>query len=247
MTSFEKFNLIPKDEFDRLRQHDLRTYDPKLRVLACLDQEMTEILNRTDISPEEKMTNYQQAQHRFMALFKTISPAMLAAAQEPESGQSAVVAGAAAAPAAAAAAAAPNEDDEFFNAQTSSGPSMHSFVKHLNLPPNREPKAFNLMENIQKHPSLIAFDSNDQLVLNNRPIVGSKFSELFRELYVHSKSHNIHGLEPFMRALHALHISPTAISNTSLHSYLTPTPPSQIGKGRRPPGKVSNILRLYRI
>lgn len=273
MTSFEKFALVPKEEFDRLRQHDMRTYDPKLRALVCLDQEMTSVLNRTDISPEEKMTIYQQAQHRFMALFKTLSyslqnegpaaGAAAAAADEEEAVNEPSAAPAAAAAAAAGAHGAPlapraqplepaaAADEEFVLASQLSprpdaGPSMHSFVKNLKLPPNREGKALSLLERIQKQPALVSFDSNNHLVLNNKPIQGSTFSDLFRELYIHSQSHNLRGQEEFMRALRTLQITPTEISNSQLLSFLKP--PTQTGKGRsRPPGSVSKILRLYRL
>ncbi len=257
MTSFEKFRLVPNEQFNRLRQHDLRSYDPKLRALVTLDQEMTAVLNRTDISPEEKMTIYQQAQHRFMSLFKTIAttlqsevPAAAPGQLDQDDDEEVLAApSAAAAPARVPAAAAAAVADEFVTAPTA-GPSVHSFVKQLKLPSNREPKAFSLMEFIQKHPSLVNFDSHDRLVLNHKPIEGTKFSDLFRELYIHSHSHNIHGLEPFMHALRSLNISPNAISNSNLLDYLkSAAPSSQSGKGHRhnPPGKVSKILRLYRL
>ncbi len=295
MSSFEKFTLVRKEDMDRLRQHDMRTYDPKMRALVQLDQEMQHVLSRRDISAEEKMAIFQQAQHRFMSLFNNWSataqhaPAAAAAAAADEDDEDAAAAAPVAAPEAHApgdAAEAAHGADEFILptlrahattallgattasaappalAQATAAPSIVSFVKDLRLPTNRHDKALSLIENIQKQAALISYDHLDRLVLNGHPLPGSKFSDLFRELYIHSQEHNLTAQPEFMTALRNLHIKPTAISNSLLLPSLKltssppkhPTPSSshqapQTGKGQTPgpPGKKAHILRIYRI
>jgi len=68
MTSFKKMALISNDELDRLKQKQLSSYNPELRSMAFLKDEMDQLLLRTDLSAEEKLKLFQSAQHRFDSL-----------------------------------------------------------------------------------------------------------------------------------------------------------------------------------
>ena len=71
MASFKKLSLVSQEEMERLKQIDLRQYNPKLRAMVLLDNEMSNILNSPSLGHEEKMRIFNRAQSRFFSLFKS--------------------------------------------------------------------------------------------------------------------------------------------------------------------------------
>lgn len=66
-TRFKKYTLVANEELDRLRRRnqDNAKYDPKITTLTQLQQDMSDLLSRSDIPAEEKMGIYQQLRHFF--------------------------------------------------------------------------------------------------------------------------------------------------------------------------------------
>ena len=67
MATFKKMTLVSEEELDRLKQKQI-SYNPEVRVLAFLKDEMDQILSRNDLGIEEKLKLFQAAQGRFSTL-----------------------------------------------------------------------------------------------------------------------------------------------------------------------------------
>ena len=65
---FKKLKLIDEQEIQRLVEKQLRDYDPVIRTLGKLQTEMDSVLNRTDLSPEEKQALYQANLCKFLSM-----------------------------------------------------------------------------------------------------------------------------------------------------------------------------------
>ena len=244
MSAFKKMALVSPDELDRLRQKKVQSYNPTLRTLAFLDEEMDDILNRNDLTVDDKLRLFQTAQTRFKALSST-EPAKILAPQTLQ-------------PAPAPPAPAPAQP----SIADEPGPSIseRTFINHLDT--KHRSKAKQLMEYLSTHPNAITSNQNNELVLNGETVAGSNFSDLFSNLYTYNSNSNRRGENDLLKTLNSLNAPTDLLTSTKiktkLHSLRIPDPPfqsvantsssSQTGSGRvRPPGKRPRILRLYRI
>lgn len=81
---FRKYTLVSNDELMRMRQQrELRQYDPKISVLAQLDREMRDLLQRSDIGSDEKMAMFQNVRHYFENILKSNDVNLSSIAQPP--------------------------------------------------------------------------------------------------------------------------------------------------------------------
>ena len=77
MSSFKKMSLVAQEELDRLKQKQLTSYQPELRSMVFLKDEMDTILNRSDLPADEKLKLFQVAQNRFASIKSTaLQPAL---------------------------------------------------------------------------------------------------------------------------------------------------------------------------
>ena len=70
-TNFEKLLLVTEEERDRMRQKRIREFNPKVRTLAFLEEEMEQILNDNKLDSEHKYKLFQMAQNRYEMLQST--------------------------------------------------------------------------------------------------------------------------------------------------------------------------------
>lgn len=75
-TKFKKYTLVANEELERLRHRnqDNAKYDPKITTLTQLQQDMRDLLSRSDIAAEEKMGIFQQLRHFFENIKNTSEP-----------------------------------------------------------------------------------------------------------------------------------------------------------------------------
>ena len=62
---FKRLKLIDEQELTRIVEKQIKEYNPGIRSLANLQQEMDGVVNHEGISPEEQLALYQSAQQRF--------------------------------------------------------------------------------------------------------------------------------------------------------------------------------------
>ena len=55
MSSFQRMRLMRDEEYERLRQKQISSYDPELRVLARLEDERRSVLDSTQLNDSEKV------------------------------------------------------------------------------------------------------------------------------------------------------------------------------------------------
>ena len=233
---------------ERLKQKDLRQYNPKLRAMVLLDNEMSNILNSPSLTSEEKMRIFNRAQTRFLSLFKSADaparPEFEARQQfeldadeleddEGEGEQAGIqpdlmqqegpVSLTRTAPGSASAL---QGTDEFQDAsalsptldRTSSSLPAKSWKGAIQVHWNRQPKLDSLLDLIEKNPHVMSQDSDSQLVYHGTPVTGSRFKDLVQEMFQHKKSHSTKGLEKFLSALHELKLDSSFISNSDMRS-----------------------------
>ena len=62
---FKRLKLIDEQELTRIVEKQIKEYNPGIRSLANLQQEMDGVVNNEGISPVEQLALYQSAQQRF--------------------------------------------------------------------------------------------------------------------------------------------------------------------------------------
>ncbi len=67
MDTFRKLAIIPVDDRFQMRQKELANYNPEMRAVTQLREEIDTILARTDISPEDRLALVQAASHRMQS------------------------------------------------------------------------------------------------------------------------------------------------------------------------------------
>jgi hypothetical protein len=85
------------------------------------------------------------------------------------------------------------------------------------VPKPSQPKARAVLKQIRKNSDIVSFDSKNILYLNNHPIEGSNFHDLFLGLF-RKKSKNPNAENPFHHALRDLNVSSSLVVNENYHS-----------------------------
>jgi len=242
MTSFKKMSLIANEELERLKQKQLSSYNPELRSMVFLKDEMDQLLLRTDLPVEEKLKLFQTAQH----LFDSLKPQVQLT------------------PAASTPSVVRTEDQEEERADDVEperplmGPSAQpasAFARAVTkLPKTMQSKGNQLVEFLDEHEGIITATPKGELAIRGESIPGTNFSDLFRHLFIHRKQ-TPPGLEHFVSALRELNVPRSTLSNRKVIDLLDPeefhdasnlsTSETQTGKGI-PPGKRPRILYLYK-
>ena len=262
MTSdtFDKYHLMRDEEFQRLRQKQVQSYSPELRILTRLDDDMKEILSDTNVPVDVKLNIFNQLQQRIKDVQAMTRPVGDVTKVVPL-------------------AAIPTPVVEDATAKPKPVPKLEPVdMSPLTGVATRSKKnATELLTIIQQQPSVITKNENDELVLNGNVIKGSNFNLMFKSLYSpsvsdsSSKPDSTHA--QFLKALNKIDVPLTLISNPntrsklfdlrnyspgattsiSLESTSNPTvaPRKRPGKQEQggnglTPGKVPTILRVYR-
>ena len=250
--SIKKFKLMTEEELDRLKQKHLSDYNPELRTLAHLQDEIESVLMQNGVTTnEEKQSLLQTLQQRFNAikgvgmmseptgLSKVIpNPAIAPNVPEPV-----------AAPAAVQQAVSQGYDEDIANLR-------------LAVPPKAYKKAEQLAKLISDHPDVISVDDQMQIVIRGRTLNGSNIVDLLNAHYAHRKRSDPlpHGFQAFAFALNDINVPQSLVTNKALiHSkHVTDVHKrtrSSYGYARHrlnlsevenlPPGKSPNVLHVY--
>lgn len=256
MSTFKKMSLVAQEELDRLKQKQLVSYNPELRSMVFLKDEMDTILTRSDLPADEKLKMFQIAQHRFDALkADVLHPALTAASKsklETVTDE------------AEDEAEADDEGDE--EAAASPTPVMGSSTSVVDtgapyssvmmaLPNQYQRKAAKLADFFAAHGGHFGRNSSGQMTIQGKAIPNSNYHDLIRQLYIHRTNMPV-GFDTFVGELKKLNVPHHSISNSKAIQLLKPvdvfaTPPqvaAQTGEGsHKPPGKRPRILYLYKL
>ena len=253
MSAFKKMSLVAAEELNRLKQKQLTAYNPELRSMVFLKDEMDRILTRNDLPADEKVKLFQVAQHRFDSL-------KLSVQQQPI------------APAKAAAAAATAEGDGAQEAEEEQGSEIEAAMDAAPgpstavraaapfaamvaaLPKSFQKKGTEMVGFFDQNKDKFGIGPAGELAIDGHVIPHSNFQDLYRYLYS-TKKEPPAGFDLFADALRDRNVSHSSISNRNALGHLDPfaspaAPPNlgQSGSGRaRPPGKRPRILTLYKL
>ena len=233
---FKKMRLIQEEEYERLRQKQVASYNPELRVVAHLEDEMKDIMDSRSITPEDKLKLFEQLRLRSSEMRNQTKPAIALG------GVSSIL---------------PIQPTEPLKIEPVIVKKEEPIDELMGRVSEKHKKnATKLIDIISSNPDVLSINDNQELVINGKIIPNTNFSDIFTSLYSerHSKSiAKIEGITSFLSALDSLHVPSKLITNKSLSKDLEdlkPKPKSkkpQTGKGFSVPGKIQRILRVYHV
>ena len=68
MSTFQKMFLMSQEEMERMRQKQIKEYDPNLRAMARLQDENETLLLNKQISPDDALKFHQKLQSRYESI-----------------------------------------------------------------------------------------------------------------------------------------------------------------------------------
>ena len=289
MAAFKKLKLVDEHELEQLIEKQIRQYDPRIRSMALLEKEMGSALNRDDLAPEEKLALFKSAQHRYDKMNRIGMDSSEAVIVHPDAVQrediEPIEEGA---PGKRREDLAQQEGDSEGELrkdepeENAAGDQEDYNVAPLKfndfedqLHPRYHDKAKNLINLIEKHSTVIAFNPHSrEVILDGRTIPHSSIFDLIKSLYEgkeKAKYLNLHGEKEFLSKI-AKVFDKAGIEKTGKFISkrekvnLISSKRAQIGKGRTrrprllnpqlhhasntfqknsPPGKAIKVLYLY--
>jgi len=242
--SFDKYHLLRDEEYQRLRQKQVQSYNPELRILTRLDDDMKEILNDNSVPVDAKLRIFNQIQQRIKDIKSTnqLNPSIaatkvaadtqtdvLAAPQLHEIGvgddaphyqdvgvgsDELEVVEKAPPAAAAGAAAGPTE--------SKNTPFDKLVLKFV--PDNTKTKATQFLSFIQDRSDVISKNEKNEIVIKGKVIRGSNYIDLYKSMF----SSHVSGSSPegavghsqFLNALLDINVPESTISNSKQREKL---------------------------
>jgi len=250
--SFDKFHLMRDEEFQRLRQKQVQSYNPELRLLTRLDDDMNEILNDTTVPADVKMRIFDHIKQRFkdvkasttMVRTKVLQPIEEVPEveefdNEGEQESQADEDG--------------DGDEQQYQMPPPPPPPRKEQFKVMDdevlkgVPSNRQIKAGGLLKVIQNHPDIISVNNKNEIVLHGKTIRGSNYIDLFQSLYTHHVAQDSpngnYGHTQFLKALNDINVPGGLISSNTQYNKLvelkkhTPTRPEDFASPIHSPSK----------
>lgn len=241
MSTVRKMQLISEAELNRLRAKQIREYDPDITAIVRLETEIENILNDTTKNETEKIAELRSAQIKSRNLRdqEAVNLKNPLATIRPVAHQAATAAAAAAATTAAVpGAAAAVTEEGVQRTRTIDAADEEHMLRGLRGATRQ--KAEQVLGEIKKHPESIQFDKHSRhLLINNEPIEGSNFIDIFAYAFASSVKNKSKppGLLSFYSALNKLNVPQSYLARRNAYSNLR----------NPPPGIGSNILRVYPI
>ena len=205
--------LVEKAVLDRLRTKQLTQsiQQPELRNLVEIQAHIENLLTNSKLSDDEKVTLLQAAQNRFKkfkeGLYSHVSettPEETLTAPAPDVGPPAPV-------------AAPTHTPS---------KTYSKLFGTVNLPKMFQNKFGALKNFLEDRPDLVRKNEKNEMVLEGKPIDGSNFDDLIRNLYIKNQRYNLEGNKEFLSTLRKSNMSPSFISNKLVFSIFSPENPS---------------------
>ena len=232
MSDYRKMVLLEEAEVDRLRQKQLREYDPTVSALARAQAQMEMFLLDEKLSDEEKLMLIEQAQQKFKRLkaaigpIENVQPVMVAAPMPPVAtaappGAPLAVAPLAGAPIAAA--APPVAIGPPLAAPSAAGPSGPLDVIERDLDPTLHTDYKALKSLIQYNPKVLRVNSKGELVFKDKLITGTSFSDVAKAVLTGKNITSTPGVSELLKGLQGMHATKKSFTSASVLSALFPS------------------------
>ena len=232
---FKTLTLVEEGELERLRQRQIKEYEPTLKSLTATQENIQKLFDDPDLDDEGKFKVLTALQERFGYLynkFKNSSKAIAVpdhapapAATPAATAPIAATAVAAAAPVAAAAAATAGVTTKtgVSTVQPDSDMDLSGVFSSgsANIPVTYEKKSKVLQDFLNEHKSEICQNSKQDLVIDGVTIPNSSASDLVRSLFVKNQNMNLIGQANLLQKLKQLQVDPNMFSQRDVVSSLT--------------------------
>ena len=241
--------LVEEGELERLRQRQIKEYNPSLRTLGQIQEQIEKLFEDPDLSDEGKCKILSHLQERFGLLltqFKNSGSGLSPATdtkqlqveikrdhEEPVADEE------------------PAENKMVLAPQDASLYSIIPSLVDSKIPVQYARKFELFQEFLKEHKNEISTNDKKEVVLDGEAIAYSSFPDLLRSLYVRNQDMNLIGSQQFHTKLHELNVQPDMFSNKDTLSTLgrldkKSQKHSQTGYGAHPPGKRPRILHVFR-
>ena len=231
--------LMREEEYERLRQKRISSYDPELRVLARLEDERRSVLDSSQLNDSEKvalMNHIGSRMKEVRAINK--NEEMVAGIAK----KAAASVGVALAPVAVAAPAAPVAvaDSETLKEKRE--------MMLSNVPLRARLKAMQLLDYMEANPNHLSLNDKFELVTHGNTVPDSNFLTLFDSLYSSKSQTKIKqqkGFDEFLSGLKYVTNAGKLVGNPYYIDQLGPnTLGKQLGHGKRKRGKTHLVPGL---
>ena len=220
--------MVDSMEYDRLRQRQLRDYQPELSKLGQIQDRINTILHDRKIPDHQKLEMMAEPQAQFERLRAELG--ILSGEPRAASVPDKVVAPAApvvpdAAPGPAP--PAPEAVQAAVRPQTpAQKPHENTIIDELHLPITMIPKAERLLERFSRNADVISKNAEGELVLNGEAIPKSNFVELVGSLFKKNKNAGLEmtGMKDLFAGMRHLNISPRSFSSSQMKALYNPQP-----------------------
>ena len=233
---FKRMTLIEEAELERLREKQIRDYNPTLKTLADIQANIDKLIDHPVLNPEGKMQLLSYLQTRFQKIYKRAKNEILPTPLIPS--ESTVEA-------------------DMGNANSFDIPSIPEETKNEHVQKDQviHEKPINMDSEIQsnsisgwpsvtearipqvserKYNALIQYLSTNQnhldisnksreLLIDGTPLKGASVSDLMHSLFTRSKSFNMHGHSEFLDALRNIELPLSFITNPNVNQILMPS------------------------
>ena len=255
MSQLRKMVLLEEGELERLRQRQLKEYDPTLSAMAKAQMDLETILDSTKLTTLEKYTLLQDAQLRFKKLQGNIGPITsevpTARVELP------------AAPTQSLTEPPPPEKPSKSIAEASAPEKPSKSIAEATAPV--KPSDLDALKSwISQFPNVIRSNARGELVINKHAVPGSSFAQIL-ETAVSGTKFSAPGFDKFVQGIKKIDQPLPFIKNEPFLELLVERKSeaksepvalsipskrvkSQKGKGLAapPPGKRPRLLYLYR-
>lgn len=255
---FKRLKLVDEEELQRLIERQIRDYNPALRAMADRKQEIANLMDRRDVTDEEKLALFEANKQRY-AEHQNAFDGTQQLPQRTVTLPSSTAAAAAATPervqqadAAAAARGAAGDGEEWAGAEGEMKYSPDVFVPIIptlpEIPPTHQQKLNYLGALIEGSAGAIQRNTQTgEIILDGESIPKSSFNDLIKEFFVTSKKPNLTGQSKLLQVISRLlrpggrwesvrlkSIIPRTLYLSKLKLLKPPSPPSeQSGMGKR--------------
>ena len=245
---FKTLTLIEEAELDRLRQKQIKDYNPSLNSMVKIQSTIDKVFDDPELSDEEKQKVLNTLHERFNFLFNKFKLKGQAALSAPvvTIPQPAVPAPrdlipAVAAPAAVcvnnlgadltARASSISGDEsgtetegvsELFSASDpmSQQPKAIPSQEQLKLPNTYAKKFTQFSDFLNRNSGSISYNDNDEIVLDGTPIPHSSYHDLIRAMYIRKRTMNLTGITNLYEKLSDLKADISMISHKDARASL---------------------------
>ena len=236
MASFQRMRLMRDEEYERLRQKQISSYDPELRVLARLEDERRSVLDSTQLNDSEKVALMNHIGSRMKEVRAINKNEEMVAGIAKKAAAPLGVALAAAGPVAVAGASATSGEEAV---DTKAGDLLKEKRELLlnNLPSRAHEKANELLDYMEANPDHVSLNEKFELVTKGKAVPDSNFLQLFESLFSGKSKHKIKqqkGIVQFLSGLKYVKNAGKLVSNPFYTDELGgSTLGKQLGHGKR--------------